>query len=282
MNRSYEMPTDLPVIINVSGGRSSAYMLHKILEHNGGLPENCHAVFENTGCEHPATYDFVDAMSRNWGVDITWLEFWIDRTARGVKGEPAYKHRVVDHATADRNMEPFRQCIEARSMLPNRRTRFCTSELKLLTLQRWCVREMGYKKWHTALGIRADEGKRFERIESNSKTLKHEMSRLFPLVYDGVFKKQIDDFWESNTFDLGIPSTLSNCLFCFMKRKKQVAHTVRLLPDIASQVSELEKSVPGDRTFFDISMDEIIANANMEDELDFGEEWEGVDCFCGS
>lgn len=46
---------DGPAIINVSGGRTSALMLRRILDaHGGALPGDAHAVFQNTGKERRA------------------------------------------------------------------------------------------------------------------------------------------------------------------------------------------------------------------------------------
>jgi len=47
------------VAIAFSGGRTSAYMLHQILEANGGLPDRCVVSFQNTGREMPETLGFV-------------------------------------------------------------------------------------------------------------------------------------------------------------------------------------------------------------------------------
>ena len=63
---------DEPAIVTFSGGRSSGYMLYKILEaHDGVLPDDVHVTFANTGKEMPQTLDFVQACSDNWNVPIT-------------------------------------------------------------------------------------------------------------------------------------------------------------------------------------------------------------------
>lgn len=77
MNRSLN-PYLLPegnVQIAFSGGLTSAYMLHQILEANGGLPSRVEVTFQNTGREMPQTLDFVAEVGRRWGVLITWLEY---------------------------------------------------------------------------------------------------------------------------------------------------------------------------------------------------------------
>ena len=65
---SYILPDD-NVCVSFSGGRTSAFMLYKILEaQNWVLPERCRVVFTNTGREMPETYDFVQRCSDEWGV----------------------------------------------------------------------------------------------------------------------------------------------------------------------------------------------------------------------
>ena len=81
-----------PAVISFSGGRTSAYMLRRILDaHDGALPPDVHAVFANTGREMPATLDFVAEVASRWNVPVTWLEF----TARRHDG-----YREVSHNSA--------------------------------------------------------------------------------------------------------------------------------------------------------------------------------------
>ena len=51
---------DGPALVSFSGGRTSAYMLRRILDACGGrLPAGVHAVFANTGRERAETLRFV-------------------------------------------------------------------------------------------------------------------------------------------------------------------------------------------------------------------------------
>ena len=91
-----------PTCISFSGGRTSAYLLWRVLESNNGLPEEAVVCFANTGKEDEATLQFVKDCQDNWGVPITWLEYQIE--------DPGYK--VVTFETASRNGEPFEGLIK--------------------------------------------------------------------------------------------------------------------------------------------------------------------------
>ena len=65
-----------PTVISFSGGRTSAYMLWRVLQSNGGkLPEEAIVCFANTGKEDENTLVFVRDCAINWGVKIHWIEY---------------------------------------------------------------------------------------------------------------------------------------------------------------------------------------------------------------
>src|SRR3546814_16541590 len=64
-----------PTCISFSGGRTSAYMLWRVLQTNGGLPADTVVCFANTGKEVEATLRFVRDCAEHWQVPIRWLEY---------------------------------------------------------------------------------------------------------------------------------------------------------------------------------------------------------------
>ena len=65
-----------PTVISFSGGRTSAYMLHKVLQVGGGqLPNQATVCFANTGKEDEATLKFVYDCELNWKIPIVWIEY---------------------------------------------------------------------------------------------------------------------------------------------------------------------------------------------------------------
>ena len=111
-----------PTCISFSGGRTSAYMLYKVLEaHQMSLPEDAVVCFANTGKEDEATLRFVQDCSEHWKVPITWIEYQLD--------EPGYK--IVNFETAGRQGQAFEALLVKKQYLPSPVMRFCTVELKI-------------------------------------------------------------------------------------------------------------------------------------------------------
>lgn len=202
-----------PAIISVSGGRTSGYMLWRILQANGGaLPPNVHAVFANTGREMPATLDFVQAIQAHWAVPITWLEF----TARRTDG-----FRVVSHNSASRYGEPFATLLAAQAALPNPVQRSCTTELKIRTIKRWVMASLGWTHWANVVGLRADEPGRVERVRNAKRRDRWTVST--PLFDAGVTQADVRRFWSEQPFDLRLAGAWEgNCDGCFLKSRPAI------------------------------------------------------------
>ena len=199
-----------PAIVSFSGGRTSAYMLWRILAaHGGKLPPDVHVAFANTGREMEGTLRFVLDCGEHWGVPITWLEYrWAP--GRAWAEEVAYN-------TASRAGEPFASFTEARPALPNPVQRSCTAELKIRTIKRWAVSTLGWKNWTNIIGLRADEPRRLARLAAPSK---ERFTRNAPLAASGTTKEHVALFWESQPFDLGLAGPHEgNCDGCFLKSR---------------------------------------------------------------
>lgn len=208
------------VQIAFSGGRSSGYMLHHILEANGGLPDRVEVTFQNTGREMPQTLDFVAEVGQRWGVGITWLEYR--------KDAPFYE--IIGRQGASENGEPFEALIEKRKFLPNQQARFCTIELKVRTAKRY-LRSLGWDHWTNAVGFRSDEPHRLNKPKPKDRwTVWH------PMATAGVSRADVIDFWNRQPFDLQLPSidgksALGNCDGCFLKSEATVAMIARDYPE---------------------------------------------------
>ena len=218
-------------LLSFSGGRTSGYMLRKVLDaYDGVLPDNIKVVYANTGREHEGTLQFVDEVSRRWSVPVVWLEF-----NHGYPYEGAFRRKrwadIVSFETAARNGEPFDRLLESRKIVPDRSRRFCTQELKVATIQRY-LNSLGWDTWNNVIGFRADESMRVRRkIEKENP--EGPFRSVFPLVTAGVDEFEVLRAWKSGEygFDLNIPEGCGNCDGCFMFPSERIAENFRRDPE---------------------------------------------------
>lgn len=282
---------DGPTCISFSGGRTSAYMLWRVLQSNGGLPADAVVCFANTGKEDEATLRFVRECSERWSVPITWVEY---------RNNDAM-FAVVDFDTASRNGEPFEAIIRKRNYLPNPVTRFCTSELKIRTMHKWLRanwQALGWDahdlEWDQMIGIRADESRRVAKIRArghSTETTKETM--LMPLADDGVTLADIERFWAGQPFGLELPTingrTLAgNCDLCFLKPAAQVASLIAEKPERAAFWVRMEAlalalaSKPSGAVFRSDRPSYAAMLQTAQTQVDFiGHDEEALSCFCG-
>jgi len=269
-----------PTCISFSGGRTSAYMLYRVLEaHDMSLPSDAVVCFANTGKEDEATLKFVHDCETNWNVPIVWLEY---KDAEESKN----RWQIVNYETASRNGEPFEAVIRKKNYLPNPVTRFCTIEMKIRTIANYLLSigfcetrsEGEYMSW---VGIRADEPRRAAKIPRDRT----------PLVTAGIGKEDVGNFWKFQPFDLQLPNFNGvtyhgNCDLCFLKGESQTRSLIAEKPERALWWAKMEAlalaSKPDgarfrkDRDSYQ-SMYEFAQNQMpMFDNPD-----ESIPCFCG-
>jgi len=259
-----------PTVISFSGGRTSAYMLWRILQSNNGLPSDAIVCFANTGKEEEATLKFINDCSNNWNVDIHWVEYLLD--------DPKFKK--VTFETASRLGEPFEALIRHKKYLPNAVTRYCSIELKIRTISKYC-KSIGLDcgendAW---VGIRADEPRRAAKIQRDR----------IPLVSAQVTKEIVGKFWANNSFDLGLSNNNGvtpngNCDLCFLKSK--IPSLIQEKPERAiwwANMELLAEEIGNNPTGMKFRLDKP-SYAQMlkftEDQVQMFDD-EAIPCFCG-
>ena len=266
---------DEPTVISFSGGRTSAYLLWRVLQSNHGLPDEAIVCFANTGKEEEATLEFVRDCSVNWNVPIHWVEYRAN--------DPGFEE--VSFETASRNGEPFEQLILKKKYLPNPITRFCTVEMKIKAIHK-LLKSKGWKHNENMdwVGIRADEPRRVAKIARER----------LPLVTAGITAKDVGKFWSEQPFDLGLPNvngkTLhGNCDLCFLKGAGQTLSLIAEKPERAIWWARMETLVQtSDKSFGDgarfrkdrPSYKEMMNYAQKQTDF-FGMDEESIACFCG-
>jgi len=271
---------DSPTCISFSGGRTSAYMLWRVLDENQGLPDEAKVCFANTGKEDEATLRFVDRCSKEWDVPITWVEY---RNAEETKD----RFMVVTFETASRDGEPFEAIIRQRNYLPNPVSRFCTVEMKVRAIHRY-LKSIGWTEWDSMLGIRADEQRRLAKI-GNQDYGKHE-EKIAPLGKAGITKEMVGEFWRNQSFDLELPNINGvtyhgNCDLCFLKGTSQTMSLIREKPERAVWWAKMEAlalaSKPEGARFRKDRPSYAEMKKFAEEQTDFFGDDETIACFCG-
>jgi len=197
--------------IAFSGGSTSAFMTKWILENKSNEWDEIVVTFANTGQEHEKTLEFVNKCDIDFNFNVVWLEADVVHEKR--KGT---KHKIVDYQNCSRKGEPYEEVIKKYG-IPNNAYPHCTRELKLQPIKSY-LRSIGWKKdsYYTAIGIRIDE---VDRINSKM----NELKLWYPLCEDvKVTKGDIRDFWDKQSFKLGLDEHYGNCVWCWKKNKRKL------------------------------------------------------------
>lgn len=221
-DRAFRIPA--PFIVSLSGGRTSAFMLKRMIDaHGGSLPDGCLIAFANTGLEQPETIRFVSRMAEEWKVNLVTLEYKRD--------EPYFK--ALKCHEADMTGKPFAELLERKNRLPSVIARFCTNELKIQTIRRYAYANGFDDTSCIAIGIRYDEPRRAARLRDRPEL---PFDYRFPLYDARVNKSDVLSYWKGSNFDLGLPpeSNLGNCNLCFLKRTSQIVDVIRSDPNSAN------------------------------------------------
>ena len=220
-----------PAVVSVSGGRTSAYMLRRVLDaYSGRLPSDVHAVFANTGEEDPRTLDFVRDLSVRWGAAIVWVEYDSDAPGRW---------REVEYETASRRGEPFADLIARKRHLPNGRMRFCTQDLKLLPMRAFMAAQGYGDDWTNVVGLRADEPARVATLRARDSA----WDIACPLYDAGATKAEVLGWWKAQDFDLQTPAHMGNCVGCFLKGRSIRDRAAREAPEAFERWAALESQI---------------------------------------
>ena len=263
-----------PALISFSGGRTSGYLLHRILER--GLQPDVHVVFCNTGKEDDRTLDFVRECGERWRIRVRWLEYrrqflpryrspdaerraWRIRNALQLhmqapppdvaarRLEPGFVE--VSYDTAARTTDPpslthpFTNLLCATG-LPNATTRLCTTELKIRVMKRFMIGQ-GYDAWSSVVGIRADEPRRVARMRVKPP---ERWENELPLDDAGITEADVLDFWRQQPFDLALPADPElgtyggNCDLCHLKSDGKKVRLARERPEVLDWWERMEEA----------------------------------------
>ena len=269
---------DEPIHVAFSGGRSSGFMLKKIID--AGLPEGSIVAFCNTGKEEEATLEFVRDCGLNWNIPIVWLEY----IPYDSEDPDASQFKIVSFETASRNGEPFEALIRKCNYLPNPVTRKCSYMLKIRTAAKYC-KSIGLDVGEndSVVGFRYDEMRRVVKLKDR---------RNAPMAMAKHTKKDVTEFWAKQPFDLKLQNfngvtKHGNCDLCFLKGAGQVYSLIAEKPERAIWWAKMEAlaltSKPDGAKFHKDrpTYQQMYDNVMMQGDWIGHEDDESISCFCG-
>ena len=216
-------------IVAYSGGKDSTATLLWALDN---LPrERVRAVFCDTGAEWPETYDYLDYIERELGIEIERIKAGDRKLPPKRDGTPP---PIESTATS------LWHLCQLRGDWPKHRARSCTTYLKW-----WPCRLLSYELDHPVIleGVRAEESKSRQQAGPG---LHHNGATP---VWRPVFyytEKEIWDFLRAHHI---LPNPVYNhaprvgCWCCIMGRPREVLNFCRLHPDIAQVAADLEQEI---------------------------------------
>jgi len=227
-----------PALISFSGGRTSAYMLWRILQaHGGTLPDDVHVCFANTGKEREETLRFVHECATRWSVRVHWLQ----RAGRDSYDEVGFN-------SADREGGPFAALIHENGYLPNVAKPWCSIALKQKVCRQYAA-SLGWGRYASIVGLRADEPGRVKEARRRTASKKDAWAATMPLADAGISQRDVLKFWLDQPFDLGLKGFEGNCDGCFQK---------------GPRLYEVERYTPGSLDWW-IEQEKVVADTSEPD-----------------
>lgn len=219
-------------ICGLSGGKDSTAMAIHIKNNYPEIFEKLELFFTDTGSELPEIYTYLDKLEKYLGKKIV-----------RIKADPnsQKKFKVVD---GEDDSNPFEDMLKKfKGYLPAPNARWCTREMKLVTLENW----IGEDCCISYIGIRADE----DRVGYNSRSKNKNIQPMFLFQSDGLVLQNIYNILECS---VGLPDyykwrTRSGCYFCFYQRRVEWAILYYLYPHWFEESKKYETQHEDGRTY---------------------------------
>ena len=254
------------LLVTVSGGRSSARMARHIQTHTKYADYNKVFIFCNTGMERPETIAFLKDIVKHWQIPLTLIE-GVYSTEKGV----GVGYKVVDFETMDMQAQTFANMIAHKnkgifSGLPNMKAPYCSENLKSLPSKKFADDIFGKNSYQLAIGYRKEDmPKRISWAE-----IKADTKRIFPLLTDfeaPIGQQELNAFWSTQPFKLGIHNKLGNCELCWKKSTtnliENIKHGTRFIDWCKTQESTYQSTMFRNH----LSIDDLVRMAALPNQL---------------
>lgn len=214
------------LLLSVSGGETSSFMLEWVLNNKINDFKKIVIVFANTSKEREETLIFFDRVSKKYNVPTFMIEAKFD----GLRG---IGYNEVTFETAKRNGEVFEEMIQCYG-LPNKAYPHCTRELKTQPITRFAKDYFNGEEYTTAIGIRADE---IDRVNNKWR----ELGFYYPLVGEiYTTKPHVNKYWNDQEYRLELMGYEGNCDMCWKKSNRKLLTLILEKPNLIDWWNEME------------------------------------------
>ena len=239
-------------VVSVSGGKDSTATLLLALERNA---PNIHAIFCDTGHEHPSTYEYIEQLAKFTGVEIKTLRAdftsQIEKRRAYVDAHWPEPQRTNALAVLKPSGSAFLDLCMVKSCFPSSGRRFCTSELKVFPAQRFFESIVdSYERIESWVGVRADESLARSKalpieMEYGNEETGHGLYIVRPILnwsaYETIGYIQGKGCPLNPLYLQGMGRV--GCMPCIMSRKTEISEIAKRFPAEIERVAEWERIV---------------------------------------
>ncbi|AQX86113.1 phosphoadenosine phosphosulfate reductase [Elizabethkingia bruuniana] len=277
------------LLVNVSGGRSSAMMARHIQTSEKYKDYQKLYVFCNTGLERSETIQFLKDQIKYWNLPLYMIE-----GVYSLKSGVGVKSKLVDFNTMDMEGKVFSDAISHLNKnewcgVPNEAIPYCSDYMKKRVSHHFAKEVFQTTNFISAIGFRREDMPK--RI--TWKEVKMSKKKIFPLLTDfgnAVDQFELNRYFQKQPFKLKIHSRLGNCAYCQKKSDRNLIEAIQF--DLRKQNFQYidwyrkEEQKYGNRFFRgNLSIDDLVRSAQCA--LDDGNQLEmfsdvGEACMCNS
>ena len=249
------MTTEKPIVnvVSMSGGKDSLATALVCLETQPR--ESIRLVFADTGNEHPITIDYLEYLERKLDktIDTVKADFRADMLRKRDRilvqwpqqGIPDEVTAAAAELLSESTGIPFLDLCMLKGMFPPRRSKFCTTNLKVfpLTEYQMDIAETGAWVW-SWLGVRADESLA-RRYLPEWNDLGGGIGQYRPILrwtaLDAMEAAHVKGIKPNPLYSQGM--TRVGCMPCIYSRKSEVTEIARRWPWVIDKIRSWEKTV---------------------------------------
>ena len=211
------------ILCTVSAGYSSIMMAIKLKEW---YPDhNIVYVMANTSKERLESLEFMNKCDIEYDLKINWVEAIFNERGKGVD------YRIVDYENLKTKGEIFESGIK-KFGIPCKINKWCNRDMKIVPIKKFADSIFGLDNYSIAVGMRTDE---MDRIKKDYKT----NNTFYPLIDNGISKKERNFFWSKQPINIKIPAYKGNCDLCFAKSNRKLTTIIKEEPNIADWWGEM-------------------------------------------